>query len=180
MAEVVAEKGYAAASVADVIGRAGVSRSTFYVLFVDKQDCFLAACTMATELMTSMLTEAIGGCAQDATPLERLDRLVEVYLATIASSPALARAFLVEVYAGGSEAVRRRRDAMEDFVDLVAVTHRGEAGLVGTDPRQRFAIQMLVSAVSSMVTTAVALEDTAELPSLRERLSELARQLLSD
>ena len=43
MARVVAEKGYGAASVADVIARAGVSRQTFYVHFRDKLDCFLAA-----------------------------------------------------------------------------------------------------------------------------------------
>src|SRR6266511_4356448 len=41
--EVVAEKGYVATTVADVIGRAGVSRTTFYQQFKDKEDCFLLA-----------------------------------------------------------------------------------------------------------------------------------------
>src|ERR687887_842834 len=43
LVEVVAEKGYAATTVADIIGRAGVSRTTFYQQFKDKEDCFLVA-----------------------------------------------------------------------------------------------------------------------------------------
>ncbi|MCZ7630823.1 MAG: TetR/AcrR family transcriptional regulator [Microthrixaceae bacterium] len=41
--EAMAEHGYAATSVAHILGRAGVSRTTFYELFDDKADCFLAA-----------------------------------------------------------------------------------------------------------------------------------------
>ncbi|MCW2988568.1 MAG: transcriptional repressor BetI, partial [Solirubrobacterales bacterium] len=41
--QVVAEKGYAATTVADLTKRAGISRTTFYELFADKEACFLAA-----------------------------------------------------------------------------------------------------------------------------------------
>ena len=43
MVEVTAERGYADCRIADVIAYAGVSRKTFYELFRDKEDCFLAA-----------------------------------------------------------------------------------------------------------------------------------------
>ena len=43
MAQIVAEKGYPATTVADVVERAGVSRRTFYEQFADKEACFLAA-----------------------------------------------------------------------------------------------------------------------------------------
>src|SRR5437870_37717 len=39
----VAEKGYEATTVADVISRAGVSRATFYEFYSDKDECFSAA-----------------------------------------------------------------------------------------------------------------------------------------
>src|SRR5262249_61880946 len=39
----VAEKGYEATTVADLVERSGVSRSAFYRHFEDKQACFLAA-----------------------------------------------------------------------------------------------------------------------------------------
>ena len=46
---VVAAKGYAAATVADLTREAGVSRTTFYELFEDKEACFLAAYDEAVE-----------------------------------------------------------------------------------------------------------------------------------
>ena len=42
MADAVAENGYAATTIADVVSRAGVSRKTFYEHFDGKQECFLA------------------------------------------------------------------------------------------------------------------------------------------
>ena len=42
MAEVMAEKGYALTSVADVLRRARVSRETFYELYSSKEDCFMS------------------------------------------------------------------------------------------------------------------------------------------
>ena len=42
LVEAMGSEGYVGTSVADIIGRAGVSRETFYRLFDDKQDCFLA------------------------------------------------------------------------------------------------------------------------------------------
>src|SRR5258705_7100077 len=40
---VVAEKGYGATTVADLTREAGISRTTFYAMFEDKEACFLAA-----------------------------------------------------------------------------------------------------------------------------------------
>ena len=51
LTEAVGESGYAATSVADVIGRAGVSRQTFYEQFTSKLDCFLAAFDAACEIL---------------------------------------------------------------------------------------------------------------------------------
>ncbi|MGA8015766.1 MAG: helix-turn-helix domain-containing protein, partial [Candidatus Dormiibacterota bacterium] len=43
MVETVAEQGYAAATVGEVVARARVSRSSFYAQFSDKEDCFVTA-----------------------------------------------------------------------------------------------------------------------------------------
>ena len=48
---VVAAKGYAATTVADLTREAGVSRTTFYELFEDKEACFLAAYDGAVEAL---------------------------------------------------------------------------------------------------------------------------------
>src|ERR1017187_7090424 len=47
--EAVEEVGYAHMTVAQVIGRARVSRKTFYDVFADREDCFLAAFDQAID-----------------------------------------------------------------------------------------------------------------------------------
>src|SRR5690606_4624017 len=94
-ATAVAEKGYAATSVGDILSRAGVSRTTFYQLFDDKLDCFLAAYRMASEVVAAVMAEELArmgdGGASGASPLQRIDHLLEAYLRTLAENPALAR-----------------------------------------------------------------------------------------
>ena len=55
MTVVVAEKGYIATTVAHVTTRAGVSRKTFYEMFADKEECFIAAADTGRELMVKRL-----------------------------------------------------------------------------------------------------------------------------
>jgi AcrR family transcriptional regulator len=59
--EAVAESGYAGLTVAAVIGRAKISRRTFYELFEDREDCFLAAFDEALARARAPILEAYGG-----------------------------------------------------------------------------------------------------------------------
>src|SRR5947209_4582124 len=43
------ERGFASLTLTDIVGRAGVARSTFYEYFADKQQCFLAAFDYAAD-----------------------------------------------------------------------------------------------------------------------------------
>ena len=110
-------------------------------------------------------------------PLARLDRVLGVYLTSLQQSPSLARVFLVEVYAAGPEAIEQRRRSLEQFVDIVAETHRGEPGVIGSEPTQRFAVQALVGAVSSQVTNLVGIGDFDGLTDLQAPLMDLAAQI---
>src|SRR5271169_1933940 len=57
-AEAVEEVGYARMTVAQVIGRARVSRKTFYDVFADREDCFLAAFDQAIAHVGALVREA--------------------------------------------------------------------------------------------------------------------------
>ena len=177
--DAVAELGYVKATVADILGRAGVSRATFYRLFSDKEDCFQAAYQASADLVASIMANELEQvrASGERDPLARLDRVLGVYLLALKAAPALARVFLVEVYAAGPVAIEQRRESLEQFVDIVAETHRGESGVLGTRPSQRFAAQAFVGAVSSLVTNAVGVGEINELPKLREPLMKLAAQI---
>src|SRR5436309_14664176 len=59
--EAVEEVGYARMTVAQVIGRAKVSRKTFYDVFADREDCFLAAIEGAAAHVGTLIREAYEG-----------------------------------------------------------------------------------------------------------------------
>jgi AcrR family transcriptional regulator len=116
MAEAVAEKGYAPTTVADVIARAGVSRKTFYEHFRDKEDCFLAAYDTGVELLLETLRSV------DVSGLDLLEGArarTRAYLETLASEPAFARTFLIEVAAAGPAALERREAVHDRFAALL-------------------------------------------------------------
>lgn len=170
LATAMTEKGYVGTSVADVIKRAGVGRETFYQQFSSKLDCFMSAFDTAG----AMLLGRIEQTAREAegTPLERFDGALSAYLEVLAEQPAFARVFLVEVYAAGPEALAHRA-ALQDRI--VAAT----AELLGARSEEsRFACQVLVAAVSNMVTGPVIAQDAKALRALRPKIVHLVERAM--
>jgi AcrR family transcriptional regulator len=82
-----AEKTFAETTIADLVSRACVSRTTFYKLFTDKRDCFDAAVTRCIERLSATLAEAAEGCE---SPAEATRRATVAGLEMLAAEPALA------------------------------------------------------------------------------------------
>lgn len=173
MAEVMAEKGYADTSVADVLRRARVSRETFYELFSSKEDCFMSAFEQAYAHILDAVSSAPKGAqlaAGEEAPIERFSRIFRDYLEALASDPAAARVFLVEVYAAGPAAIERR-------LELQAGLAQSLGTLVATSEEDRFAIEALVAAVVQLVTARLAVGDIEGLRQLHSPVVSLARRL---
>jgi len=173
--EVVAEKGYVHASVADVLKRAHVSRETFYEHFTDKQACFLSAFEEAAELLLTTVAGAVG--PPELPALERFDQVLTRYLDGLASDPARARTFLLEIYAAGPAAATRRFEVQRQFVELmlrVLLDDRRWRDL----PDPEFAARMVVGGVAALVTGKVAAGDHDALPGLREPVMAHVRSLM--
>jgi AcrR family transcriptional regulator len=170
MAHAVLEKGYVRATVADVLSRARVSRETFYEHFADKEDCFLAAYELAIEALGETIAAAIP--TRRATPLTRLRRALAAYLDALAQEGAIARVFLVDVYAAGPRALARRREVMDRFVATMSEL------LDARTSDERFAVEALVGAISSLVTVRVAAGEYEQLPELLGPILEIAPRFL--
>jgi AcrR family transcriptional regulator len=82
-----AEKTYAGTTIADVVDRAAVSRTTFYKLFNDKRDCFDAAVTQCIDRIAATLAAAASGYD---SPAEATRRGVVALLELLAAEPQLA------------------------------------------------------------------------------------------
>lgn len=112
---VVAEKGYAATTIADLTKEAGISRTTFYELFADKEACFLAAYDNAVEALVRRIGAAYD--AEESWPERARAGLAEL-LAALAEEPALARLALVDAGAAGPAAQRRYWAAVQRLTPL--------------------------------------------------------------
>jgi AcrR family transcriptional regulator len=168
MADAMAERGYAATPVAEIVKRAGVSRESFYQHFASKQDCFLAAYEWATDALRGSFAAGLGA---DGSALERFDALLGRYLAALADDPRRARLFLVEAYAAGPEVMRRRLEVQQEATAELAEL------LGARGARQRFACEALLAATVQMVTARITLDQPAELDRLRPPLVALAATL---
>jgi AcrR family transcriptional regulator len=164
-ASVLTERGYVNTPVAAILARARVSRETFYEQFASKQDCFVAA----LEETVTGLAEALGtATAAPGTPIERYERMLRVYLDALVARPDTARLFLIETYAAGEEAMQRRLELQQQFVDgLMAVFGRRSA-------RDRAACEALVAATVALVTARFVAGDVAGVRAVRRPLVDLA------
>ena len=93
MVRVVAEKGYEAATVADAVRLARVSRGTFYELFESKEACLAAAYRLGLEVLAARVSEAV----REASDWREELRLgLRAYLRTFDDEPLFARVYLLE------------------------------------------------------------------------------------
>ena len=179
MATVVAEKGYANATVADVIARAGVSRKTFYEQFENKEACFFAAYDAGVEAMLAALDEAIRGAAADG-PLGIARAGTARYLSTLAANPTFARTFLVEVPAAGPRALERRMRVHERFADQLATVRRAASGSAAGLRSEPWLLRACVGAIHELVTDHVVRRGPETLRELLDPIVEIERALLID
>jgi AcrR family transcriptional regulator len=118
MVEAVAARGYADTRVVDVIERAGISRKTFYELFDDKEQCFLAAYDQVFARLFQLTQEAFEGVAGRPWA-ERIRAGVTVLMSELAANPEAARFAVIEVLAAGPRALARRDAALRQFSGFI-------------------------------------------------------------
>jgi AcrR family transcriptional regulator len=157
-AEVMAAKGYANATVADIVAAAGVSRDVFYDHFADKQNAFLEAQQFATQAILNTCAAAYFSVSDWP---ERVWKALEAMLKLIAEHPAIAHLRLVECYAAGEAAIR----SIEEFVR--AATIFLEEGFTYREQNRelpRLCTQAISGAVLEVLSRKVARGESAELP----------------
>jgi AcrR family transcriptional regulator/DNA-binding MarR family transcriptional regulator len=113
--EVAGERGFEHATVGQTCKRAGVSRRTFYDLFDDRDDCFLAALVLLEErIAREMLPALIEGrwC-------ERIRRALTALLELFDREPAVARLCLLETLKAGPRVIEHRQTALDRLASIV-------------------------------------------------------------
>ncbi len=131
MVATVAEKGYEATSVADLVALSGVSRRTFYERFQDKEDCFVAT----VETLLGSTVAAIVQSYDGSGPWEERAQLTfRSLMEAIATQPAAARLCLVEPYAAGPAALAPLARTVDEIERAGLNALMGLPGRAGTPP----------------------------------------------
>jgi AcrR family transcriptional regulator len=145
LVEVAAERGVAQASVAHIVARAGVSRRTFYELFEDREDCFLAAFDHALARVAERVLPAYQA---ESGWRERIRAGLTELLRFLDEEPGLGGLLVVDSLAAGPVAIERREHVLDALIAAVdAGRHEGRAA--GDSPP--LAAEGVVGAVFSVV-----------------------------
>jgi len=158
--DVVAEKGYAATTVADLTREAGISRTTFYEMFPDKEACFLAAYDAAADVLARRVAATFE--VEEAWPV-RARAGLEALLSSLADEPAIARLALVDFGVAGPAAQRRYRAALQRMTPLF------DEGRDFAPEGRRLppnTSRMAIGAVVGLIADEIAAGRTEQLPGL--------------
>jgi AcrR family transcriptional regulator len=161
------EKGFAAATVQDLIDEVGISRATFYKYFPDRESCLAALNDEVLVWLEKETREAIasaeGWPAQVRAVTERLVGLV-------AGDARVARVCGVEAMLVSPE-IRARRDAGLDA--LAAALRRGRPHSRRGDELPTMLEELLVAGATSLATRSVVGDPDLPAKELGPEIAEL-------
>jgi AcrR family transcriptional regulator len=174
--DLVAARGYVGTTVREVASSAGVSLSTFYEHFADKEQCFLAAYDQVADQLFAAITEETRR-ATDAP--EALEVGIAAYFNWFAEHRSAASTFVVEVHRAGEEALVRRARIHERYQQLVGLAPMAVARRAGKDADlPSAAVEAVTYTIDAMTHDLVRQGRARELPDLIPRAQELARHIL--
>jgi AcrR family transcriptional regulator len=141
MALAVAEKGYAATTIADIVAAAGVSRRTFYEHFKSRAECLVALYEASSRNVLQVLRDAV----DPAQPWPfQVDRALGAYFEAMAANPVLLRTLFIEILGLGTDGLSARRRVNQDIADFMLEVINGpvgrRAGAPGLAPEMAVAV----------------------------------------
>ncbi len=176
----VAQKGYPAVTVADIVRRAKVSRAAFYLHFRSREDCFVAATKHGGQLLLDHVVDGARQIPADATDEDALRAGCRAFLSFLAGEPAFSRVFYIDMPAAGPAAVERLQAAFHRFAEVNAKWHRRARTRHPDWPEvPELAYQALAGATAELVRSYVSADKTEALPDLEDTLVALHLAVLA-
>ncbi len=166
--EVMLAKGYAAATVADIVSAAGISRDVFYTHFANKFEAYLAAQDYGTE---NLLEACAAAYFTGQSYPERVWLALQVLVLAVAGNPGLTHVRVVECYAAGTAAIEQTEQLKRAAVIFLqeGFTVDGAAARI-----PRLAAHAITGAVFESFHGQAARGELAELPRQLPLLTYLA------
>jgi len=171
MTAAVAAVGYPDVTVADIVRRARVSRTAFYAHFADKEACFLATTAHGAELLFATTLGAVAALPSHDDDELTLRVGLRAFLRFLATEPAFARLFYVDLPGAGGRAQARLQASYGRWGEINQAWHQ-RARLRHPEwpavPREAYLA--LAGATGELVRERVRAGRTDELPMLEDTL----------
>jgi AcrR family transcriptional regulator len=156
MIESCAEKTYAATTIADIVKRASISRTTFYKRFPNKRACFDGALDSCLEALRAT---ALAAYTPSDSPAEAVRKATGATLELLAARPALAQLVMGDAVTVEPAIIDRYRKLL-----IPALEKLWDAG---GEPRQRHSDPRLAfGRTQVLIFSQIAAGRTAQLPKL--------------
>lgn len=175
LAASIADRGFAATTIADIVREAQTSRRTFYAEFATREDCYVQLLRLTNETLAQRISD---GVDPDAPWDAQVRQAVDAYVDTASTERHLTLSWIRELPALGSRGHDVQKDATDTMVDLVVVLTRGQAFAdAGIPPLTIPQARLLIGGIREL--TARTLEDDEDLVTLRATIGQAAVALLA-
>jgi len=164
MTECCAEKTYAATTITDIVGRARISRTTFYKHFADKRACFNAA----IDDCVSQLAEVARAAHSEADrPADATRKAAAAVLDCLAARPGLGQLLSGDAIAVDPAVIERYRRATIPALE-------GLWGRNGDDPEPHLDPRLAFGQAQVLILNQIATGQANQLPTLLPEIVYLA------
>jgi len=174
LATCIAEQGYAATTIADIVRCARTSLRTFYEYFADKNACYIALLTDANALIMQRIAAAVDPKAPWETQVRQA---VTAWTTVAESAPAITLSWIRDLPSLGATARAHERASMDRLVAMLqALCDTDELRAAGIAPLPRQKAIILLGGLRELMATTI--EDGGRVGDVADLATEVAISVL--
>src|SRR3954469_6568875 len=168
MVEATARHGFAGTTSAELVGLAGVSKTTFYQHFDSKQECFLATFDAIIDEVTKRVSETY---REPGDLRQRLTRALSTFMEIAADEPAAASLAAIDSLTLGKAGIAHRERGSQAFEVMVRQSFDHSPSPVQVSDAT---VRAIVGGIRGVVYRCLRAAEAERLPALVDELVEWA------
>jgi AcrR family transcriptional regulator len=177
--ELIAQRGYQAVRILDLTKLARVSRPTFYSLYADKEELFLAAYDEIAKRTASTIMEAY---QTQGSPGERLRRAMRAFAELAAAEPEAVSLMVLGAFGAGPKALERRNRTLQALEQSIGASRSAVArsaakkahkSAVATDQTD-LTVKVILGGIREVTAARLRRGQAGALPALADELAAWA------
>jgi AcrR family transcriptional regulator len=173
--ELIAQRGYQAVRILDLTKLARVSRPTFYSLYADKEELFLAA---YDEIAKRTASTVMAAYETQGSPGERLRRAMRAFAELAAAEPEAVSLMVLGAFGAGPKALERRNHTLQALEQSIAASRsaaaRGGSAKARKIDETDLTVKVILGGIREVTAARLRRGQAGGLPALADELAAWA------